>query len=80
MENIYYQPEIQEVQYIIDEQIQPTIEVEMTWVETWDSEYTDIAQSVWDEFVENPELLTQDDYEQLDDIVFNRIELYTLDN
>lgn len=69
----YYQPEIQEVQYVIDEQVQPTIEQNMTWVETWDTEYQSLAQEVWGEYVDHPELLTEDDYEILDNIVFNQI-------
>lgn len=80
----YYQPEIQEVQYVIDEQYLPQqIQTEqqteqeteqyMTWIETWDTEYQELAKSVWEEYVADPSLLTADDYETLDDIVFNQI-------
>lgn len=50
------------------------IEEPLSWVETWTDEAQPIALSVWQEFVADESLLTEEDYYQLDTLVFERLD------
>ena len=50
------------------------IEEPISWVDTWTVESQPTAQAIWDEYVGNPDLLTEEDYYQLDTLVFERLD------
>lgn len=57
-----------------EEVYEEVYEEEITsWVESWVEDYQPIAQKVWDEYVGNPELLDEEAYLILDNIVFQEI-------
>jgi len=74
MDYTTYETPIVEMQIVEDVQYIPLIEETMTWVETWEPEFRALAQEVWNEYVGDPSLLTEESYAALDSVVFNLID------
>jgi hypothetical protein len=50
-------------------------EPNLHWLDTWDSSVQDIATRIWQEYVGDESLLTEEGYAELDNLVFLEVKL-----
>lgn len=50
------------------------IEQPVTWIESWDTEAQEVAQRIWNEYVTDALLLTEESIADLDALVFAEFE------
>jgi hypothetical protein len=74
---------VEYVQWALDYTAVPEIsEDTVSWVESYDLEYQELAQTIWDTYVGDPSLLDDSGYDMLDGILLadKKIKSYEIQN